>query len=67
MERKKHDPAFKTRVAIEALKGGRSLSELAAKYDVHPVQISAWKMHLLEILPGLLAGAPERDPRFPPA
>ena len=48
MSRKRHDPAFKAKVAAEALKGIKSLSELSAEYGVHPVQISAWKKKLVE-------------------
>src|SRR3978361_1544547 len=46
--RRIHNPAFKAKVALAAIKGEKTLSELAQLYDVHPNQITAWKAHLLE-------------------
>jgi transposase-like protein len=39
---------FKFQVALEAVKGLRSINEIAAEYKVHPVQVSTWKKELLE-------------------
>ena len=41
--RKKYPPAFKTKVALEAIKGEKTSAELASKYEVHPQQIRRWK------------------------
>jgi len=46
--RRNHNPAFKAKVALAAIKGEKTLAELALLYDVHPNQITAWKAHLLE-------------------
>ncbi len=42
------NPAFKAKVALAAIKGEKTLVELARLHDVHPDQITAWKAHLLE-------------------
>jgi putative transposase len=52
-QRKKHDPNFKAKVALEAVKGDQTLAELASQHGVHPNQITKWKRHLLDELPEL--------------
>ena len=47
-KRRNHDAAFKARVVLEALKGGRTAAELATAYGVHPTMIHQWKKALLE-------------------
>src|SRR5512136_1940854 len=46
--RRNHAPAFKAKVALEALKGAQTIVELAQRYQVHPNQITEWKRQLLE-------------------
>jgi transposase-like protein len=46
--RRNHTPAFKAKVALAAIKGEKTLSELAQLYDVHANQITQWKSQLLE-------------------
>lgn len=41
--RRTHSPEFKAKVAMAALRGDKTLAELAEQYDVHPVQITGWK------------------------
>ena len=46
--RRTHSPAFKAKVALAAVKGEKTLAELAQQFDVHPNQITTWKAQLLE-------------------
>ena len=45
--RRNHSPAFKAKVALAALKGDKTLAELAQQYDIHPNQITSWKAQLV--------------------
>jgi len=47
-KRRRFSPDFKFRVALEAVKGERTMAELSSKYSVHPSQISLWKRQLLD-------------------
>lgn len=47
-KRKQHAPEIKTKVALEALKGEQTVSELASRFGVHPMMIHAWRSALLE-------------------
>jgi len=44
--RRNHTPAFKAQVALAAIKGERTLAQLAEQFDVHPNQITSWKAQL---------------------
>ena len=44
--RRNHTPAFKAKVALAAIKGDRTLAQLAEQFDVHPNQITSWKAQL---------------------
>lgn len=54
--RKKYSSDFKAKVALEAIKGEHTIAELAARFQLHPVQISQWKKMLLDGVPSLFAG-----------
>jgi len=55
-KRRRHDATFKSRVALEALKGQKTVQQIAADYEVHPVQVSEWKKILIERLPEAFEG-----------
>ena len=65
--RRNHSPAFKTKVALAAIRGEQTLAELAQQFDVHPNQIKQWKEHLQAGMPEVFDGgvkkaaAPEID------
>ena len=54
--RRTHTPAFKAKVALAAIKGEKTLAELAQQYDVHPNQITAWRTQVLDGAAGLFGG-----------
>ena len=47
-KRRTHSPEFKARIAIEAIRGIKTVSEIAAEHGVHPVQVTQWKGQLAE-------------------
>ncbi|RLG31381.1 hypothetical protein DRN97_09425 [Methanosarcinales archaeon] len=56
-KRKKHPDTLKARVALEAIKGIKTLSELSAQYKVHPNVISKWKKQLIEGAAEIFSGS----------
>jgi putative transposase len=59
--RRNHSAEFKARVALEAVKDIKSMSELASEYEVHPNQISKWKKQVLVELPGIFSDRRKRE------
>jgi transposase-like protein len=51
--RKTYSPKFKARVAVEALRGEKTLSELGSQFKVHPIQIAKWRKVALDQMPEL--------------
>ena len=49
--RRKHSPEFKAKVAIEAIKGVKTVSQISQEYEIHPVMVSTWKKEMLNHLP----------------
>ena len=61
--RKRFDEGFKAKVALEALKGEKTLAEIASHYGVHPNQVTQWKKRLLEGVPQLFGKKEDRTQR----
>jgi len=55
MGRKKYSKELKVRIALDAIKGQKTIAELASEYGVHANQISIWKKQLLDAAPAALA------------
>jgi transposase-like protein len=63
LSRRKHSPAFKAKVAIEALRGEKTIAEIASQYEIHPNQIMQWKKILAEDAAGLFEKGKSRKPQ----
>lgn len=48
--RKSHPPAFKTKVALEAIKGAETPGQLGSRFALHPIQIGVWKKKAIEAI-----------------
>jgi transposase len=60
-KRTRYSAEFKAKVALEALRGEKTIAEIAAKFSVHPNQVSDWKKQALEGMAGIFKGKSERD------
>ncbi len=60
--RRNHSPAFKSKVALAAVKGDKTISELSQQFDVHPNQITQWKTQLLDRMSVVFEGSGKAGP-----
>ena len=56
--RRNHSGSFKAKVALAALRGDKTLTEIAQHYEVHPNQVTEWKRQLLERAADVFRGGP---------
>lgn len=55
-QRNNYSAEFKTKVALAALKGDKTINEIASLYGVHPNQVMSWKKQAVEIMPDAFSG-----------
>jgi len=63
-KRKNHSPEFKAKVALEALKGERTVADLSSQFGVHPTMIHGWKKALLEGASGVFERGGKKAPEI---
>jgi len=61
MGRKKYSKELKARIALDAIKGQKTMSELSSEYGVHANQISRWKKQLLEAAPDIFTHGKDKE------
>jgi len=59
--RKTHNSAFKAKVALEAIKGEKTLTQLSSEFGVHPNQIGQWRKQVLKALPDLFSNRHHKE------
>jgi transposase len=60
--RRNHSAAFKAKVALEAVRGDKTVAEIAQKHDVHPNQVTEWRRQLLERAADVFGGGAPNEP-----
>jgi transposase len=60
--RRNHSAKFKAQVALEAIRGEKTIAEIAAHHEVHATQVTSWKNEVLENLAGIFGGESVRSP-----
>jgi len=61
VKRNKRSPQIKTKIALEAIKQQKTVSEITAQYGVHATQVNTWKKQALEIIPEAFMGHAKRN------
>ena len=60
-KRRNHSAEFKSRIALEAIKGMKTVQQIAADNHLHPVQVTQWKTQMIESASGVFARGRERE------
>lgn len=60
-KRKQYNPQFKAKVALEAVRGEKTVAELSSQYSLHPTMINNWKRHLIEEANTLFEGGRQKN------
>lgn len=63
--RRNHSPTFKAKVALAAIKGEKTLADLAQQFDVHPNQITQWRSQLLDGAAGVFGSEAKSEAAAP--
>ena len=58
--RRRFSAEFKAKIALEAIRGGQTIAELASRYELHPNLITSWKRQAMDNMAAAFAGASER-------
>ena len=61
MDREKHSKELKAQIALDSIKGQKTIAELASKYDVYVNQISICKKQLLDAVPAAFSNGKDKD------
>ena len=64
-KRRQHGSAFKAKVALAAIRGEKTLAEVALEFGIHPVQVSDWKKRLLEGAGDIFEDGRRKSPSTP--
>lgn len=59
--RKRYSAEFKTKIALEAIRGEQTINELASRHELHPNMITTWKRQAIENMAAVFSGAKERN------
>ena len=61
MKRRRHSDDLKAKVVLEALKGVDTVNEIAKRYEVHPLMVTKWKKHAVNLLPSLFSRRDDKE------
>jgi len=61
MQRQQRSADFKAQVVLKALGGDMTAAEIAKRFSIHPLMITKWKKHAVELLPSLFSRKPEHE------